>query len=130
MSGEEETWQIVAQVQNFNENNTDVRYNFHLLSLESFAFSAYMDEDPNDPFHSAIPDLIGFGDGMFSFSEFLGFDEHVHNCTWVHEFGNHIIMELRLPKDTGDEPEDSRFVELLADTFAACFIAHTRKDSI
>ncbi|MFI5735092.1 hypothetical protein ACIA49_33575 [Kribbella sp. NPDC051587] len=94
-----------------------------LLTLNAFAFSGVGDSNPG---LAALPDAIVMGDGIQQAFTALGLGDVSPQSVLAHEFGHHIQYEDGLFSSPLTGAEASRRTELMADAFAAYFLAHAR----
>jgi hypothetical protein len=95
--------------------------NHPLFTFNAFAFSAPL---------SGIPDKIVMGDGVLEGFSVLGFGDVAPQAIYAHEFAHHIQFENDYFDDplatAGDDAEDTRYTELMADAMAAYYLTHKR----
>jgi hypothetical protein len=91
-----------------------------------FSFNAFAVTDPD----GTIPDKILMGDGVLEGYKVLGFGDVAPQAVYAHEFGHHIQYERGYFNDphatSGDDAEQTRYTELMADAFSAYFLTHKR----
>ncbi len=92
-----------------------------------FTFNAFAYSDGE----GGLPDKIVMGDGILEGYGALGFGDVAPQAIFAHEFAHHIQFENDyFTKDayatTGDQPERTRYTELMADAMSAYFLTHKR----
>jgi hypothetical protein len=92
-----------------------------------FTINAYAHQEKNYPAVGKIQDKIVFGDGLLQAFDALGYGDIAPQAILAHEFAHHIQYNLGI-KDYGIPltPASSRRYELMADAYAAYFLAHPR----
>jgi hypothetical protein len=94
--------------------------NYPLFSFNAFAVFG----DPS------IPEKIIMGDGVLESYKEIGFDDVAPEAVYAHEFGHHVQFQKGYFDDplatTGDPPEQTRYLELMADAFGAFYLTHKR----
>ena len=92
--------------------------NHSYLSFNAFAISF------------SLGDKIVMGDGILAAYENLGFGDVAPQAIFAHEFGHHIQYENGYFNDAIvaglDEPEQTRYTELMADAYSAYYMTHKR----
>ncbi|WP_432949734.1 hypothetical protein ACQPXM_17245 [Kribbella sp. CA-253562] len=98
-----------------------------VLSMNAYAFTG--EGDP-DPALAALPDQIVMGDGILQAYQAVGLGDVAPQAILAHEFGHHIQYENNLFDSPLTGAEATRRTELMADAFAAYYLAHSRGASM
>eukprot|EP00977_Amphora_coffeiformis_P012940 scaffold3296_cov171-Amphora_coffeaeformis.AAC.3 len=120
MLEEEEIRSILTSVQDVIENDPNIGYDFPFFSFNAVA----QPTDLTDP--EAPPPLTAFGEGLLAYADFAGLDDTILTIVTAHEYGHLITLSgiVDVPRDFS--PEGTRYIELMADVFAAYFGAHIK----
>lgn len=91
----------------------------------AFTFNQFAIPDTTIANVGQIPAKIIIGDGLLQGFAALGYGDNAPQAILAHEFGHHIQYDLGILK-TGMKliPKTSRRIELMADAYAAYFLAH------
>lgn len=98
--------------------------NHPLLSFNAVAYSAQGKED--FPGLGVLPDKIVMGDGVLAGFDAIGLGDVAPQAILAHEFGHHIQFQRGLFESPLTGPEATRRIELMADAFAAYYLAHQK----
>lgn len=90
-----------------------------------FTFNGYAHQEKDYPGVGKIQDKIVFGDALLQAFDALGYGDIAPQAILAHEFAHHIQYDLGI-KDYGIPltPAGNRRTELMADAYAAYFLAH------
>lgn len=109
--------EVVASLKNFPE---------YLNGNHPFlTFNAYAHQEKEYSCVGHIPDKLIIGDGFLRAYDQLGYGDIAPQAVLAHEFGHQIQYDLGiLDHSIKYTPEHSRRTELMADAYAAYFLAH------
>jgi hypothetical protein len=97
------------------------RGNYPLFSFNAFAVPG------GGP---GAPPKVVMGDGVLESYKVIGFNDVAPQAVYAHEFGHHVQFAKGYFNDplatSGDPAERNRYVELMADAFAAYYLTHSR----
>ena len=95
--------------------------NYALWTFNSVAFRS-----------PGLPDKIVMGDGILEAFASLGFADVAPQAIFAHEFAHQIQYENNYFADVAglDEPEQTRYTELMADAMAGYYLTHARGESL
>ncbi|MGZ5133981.1 MAG: hypothetical protein ACXWCG_02470 [Flavitalea sp.] len=93
-------------------------FTFNAIALKTLAYPPY----------GIIPDKIVMGDGIMEAFTAIGFGDVAPQAILSHEFGHQIQFDLNLLSPSS--PEGTRKNELMADAYAAYYLAHARGASM
>lgn len=93
----------------------------------AFSFNQIAVPDTTFPNIGQIPAKIVIGDGLLEGLDAIGYAKTAPQAILAHEFGHHIQYDLGILKPGMKQtPKTSRRVELMADAYAAYFLAHNK----
>ncbi|MFC4209890.1 hypothetical protein GJU39_20760 [Pedobacter petrophilus] len=97
----------------------------------AFTFNQYAIPDTTIANVGQIPAKIIICDGLLEGFDAIGYGDNAPQAILAHEFGHHIQYELGILK-TGMKlvPKTSRRIELMADAYAAYFLAHAKGENM
>lgn len=77
-----------------------------------------------------VPKMIVMGDGVLEAFKAIGYSDITAQAILAHEYGHHVQFQRNLFQTTLTGPEATRRTELMADSFAAYFLTHSRGDAL
>mmetsp|Transcript_20829 Transcript_20829/g.57913 ORF Transcript_20829/g.57913 Transcript_20829/m.57913 type:complete len:440 (-) Transcript_20829:610-1929(-) len=111
-------------------NRIPGRYSNPLLTMNAFVANSDFARDFNDIDSSSIKTTIAFGDGILTYMESTGHaSDHDPDFVLAHEYGHVLQIENGMYKIRSDGTISSSLrsrLELMADAFAAYYMAHNR----
>ncbi|MEU7588305.1 hypothetical protein AB0A95_18675 [Micromonospora sp. NPDC049230] len=92
------------------------------------SMTSFSPDNPAPPGTDARPKIL-YGDGVFSFGKTFGYDRIGPKIFLAHEYGHQVQTEHGLmPAKT--TPEQSRRLELMADSMGTYFLGHRRGENL
>ncbi len=115
---------LVDLVQALLAGDPGLGFDHPLWTLNAFAFSA--DGMEIVPGQGVPDDKIVMGDGLLDVIDELGLSRNGPDVVHAHEFAHHVQFEIGAFDSPLPPPEATRRTELMADGFAAYYLAHAR----